>query len=101
MAVGYLDASVSPRQSPAWPCCTYSFWGQKQFYSQSCLRAAHVALEATKSEREKMKLKVSHYIHSQIFTPVDQPCRIGFKENSYLSFCLQPPRENAGFFYSG
>lgn len=26
----YLDASASLRQTPAWPCCTYSFWGQKQ-----------------------------------------------------------------------
>lgn len=84
VAVGYLDASVSPRQSPAWPCCIYSFWGQKQFYSQSRLTAAHVALEATKSHREKMKFKVSYYIHSQIFTPADQPHRISFKKNPHI-----------------
>lgn len=25
----HLDVGVSPRQSPALPCCIYSFWGQR------------------------------------------------------------------------
>lgn len=35
---GYLDASASPRQSPAWPCCTYSFWGGEH---KDQLRSSH------------------------------------------------------------
>lgn len=66
-AVSYLGASVSPHPSPAWPCCTYSFWGQnkkneKKKQGLQSFAAEHVAPQGANISERKLKIE-GHMLH--------------------------------------